>query len=120
MRIQLDMEHREIARRLSSAIHGGLLRSRWFLANLCWKKVGRVVPLTYGIDPLWTVTDIRRRSLAASWNDSLAAWVGLAPASSKRLHRRGTWCARRGGCLASRAAYGGSRARDDGQSAVST
>ena len=78
MRIQLDMVHREIARRLSSAIHGAPLREPMVPRELVLEEAGRVVPLTYGIDPLWTVTDIRRRSLAASWNDYLRApWVGL-------------------------------------------
>ena len=78
MRIQLDMVHREIAHRWPNAIHGAPLKEQMVPRELVLEESGRVVPLTYGLHPNWAVTDIRRRSLAASWTGYLQAhWIGL-------------------------------------------
>jgi MoaA/NifB/PqqE/SkfB family radical SAM enzyme len=78
MRLQLDLVHREIAHRLPQAIHGAPLREPAAPRELVLEETGRLVPLTYGLDRAWTVTDIRRRSLAAAWPGYLeATWTGL-------------------------------------------
>ncbi len=71
MRLQLDLVHREIARQLPQAIHGAPLREPMAPRELVLEETGRVVPLTYGLDRAWTVTDLRRRSLASAWPDYL-------------------------------------------------
>jgi hypothetical protein len=46
--------------------------------ELVLEETGRVVPLTYGLDHAWTVTDLRRRALASAWPDYLrSAWPDL-------------------------------------------
>ena len=78
MRLQLDLVHREIARRVPQAIHGAPLKGPMTPRELVLEETGRVVPLTYGLDRAWTVTDIRRRSLATAWSDYLQSpWPDL-------------------------------------------
>jgi MoaA/NifB/PqqE/SkfB family radical SAM enzyme len=78
MRLQLDLVHREIARQLPEAIHGAPLRESMAPRELVLEETGRLVPLTYGLDRAWNVTDIRRRSLAAAWPGYLEGpWTDL-------------------------------------------
>jgi pyruvate-formate lyase-activating enzyme len=78
MRIQLDLVHREVARRYPLAIHGAPLRQPMEPRELVLQEDGRVVPLTYGLDSPWDVTDLARQSLAASWADFIETrWPGL-------------------------------------------
>jgi len=82
MRIQLDLVHREIARRLPLAIHGAPLREPMIPRELVLEETGRLVPLTYGLDRAFAVTDIRSASLESAWSRYLdTGW----PALRKRL-----------------------------------
>jgi Fe-coproporphyrin III synthase len=78
MRIQLDLVHRDVARRLPSAIHGAPLRHPMEPRELVLQEDGRVVPLTYGMDSAWDVADLARERLAASWPAFIQTrWPGL-------------------------------------------
>jgi MoaA/NifB/PqqE/SkfB family radical SAM enzyme len=78
MRIQLDLVHREIARRLPLAIHGAPLSEPMVPRELVLEESGRLVPLTYGLAPDCAVTDIRRSPLAAAWTPYLEeGWLAL-------------------------------------------
>lgn len=78
MRIQLDLVHRDVARRLPVAIHGAPLREPMEPRELVLQEDGRVVPLTYGLDRRWDVANVAQASLAASWPEFLRArWPGL-------------------------------------------
>ncbi len=84
MRIQLDLVHREIARRVPLAIHGASLKEPMVPRELVLEETGRLVPLTYGLDRAFAVTDIRSASLDSAWSRYLeTGW----PALRKRLRR---------------------------------
>lgn len=67
LRIQLDLVHRDVARRMPAAIHGAPLREPLKPRELVLQDDGRVVPLTYGIDSAWTVADLSRERLSMGW-----------------------------------------------------
>ncbi len=68
MRFQLDLLHREVARRLPLALGLGPEPAACFPRVLVLQEDARVVPLTYGIDPRWTVADLRGERLADGWS----------------------------------------------------
>lgn len=67
LRVQLDLVHREVARRIPAAIHGASLREPLKPRELVLQDDGRVVPLTYGMDSAWTVADLRQERLSTGW-----------------------------------------------------
>lgn len=67
MRIQLDLVHREVARRFPMAMHGAALQHAMEPRELVLQDNGRIVPLTYGLDSAWSVADVTRETLAAAW-----------------------------------------------------
>lgn len=78
MRIQLDLVHREIARRLPAALHGAPLGEPLTPRELVLQENGRLVPLSYGLGDAFAVTDITRSSLSASWGAYLdGRWNAL-------------------------------------------
>ncbi len=84
MRIQLDLIHREVARRLPLAIHGAPLKEPMVPRELVLEETGRLVPLTYGLDRAFAVTDIRSASLKSAWSRYLETdW----PVFRQRLRR---------------------------------
>lgn len=84
MRIQLDLVHREIARRIPLAIHGAPLKEAMVPRELVLEETGRLVPLTYGLDRSFAITDIRSAPLDSAWTRYLdTGW----PALRQRLRR---------------------------------
>jgi MoaA/NifB/PqqE/SkfB family radical SAM enzyme len=78
VRIQLDLVHRDIARRLPLAIHGAPLRQPMVPRELVLEETGQLVPLTYGLGEAFAVTDIHRVPLAAAWGQYLESrWCEL-------------------------------------------
>jgi MoaA/NifB/PqqE/SkfB family radical SAM enzyme len=78
MRIQLDLVHRDMARCVPAAIHGAPLKEPMVPRELVLEESGRLVPLTYGLAPAFSVTDVRRASLASAWEPYLASrWGAL-------------------------------------------
>ena len=78
MRIQLDLVHREVARRFPAAIHGAALGEPAEPRVLVLQDDGEVVPLTYGLDSAWSVADVRRERLASAWPSFMAVrWPQL-------------------------------------------
>ena len=68
MRVQLDLVHREIARQVPEAIHGAPLREDLTPRELVLQEDGQVVPLSYGLADRYSVVNITRATLAASWD----------------------------------------------------
>jgi MoaA/NifB/PqqE/SkfB family radical SAM enzyme len=84
LRIQLDLVHRDVARRLPAAIHGAPLREPMTPRELVLQDDGRIVPLAYGIDRAWTVADLSRERLSESWPSFIETrWLDLR----RRLRR---------------------------------
>jgi len=84
MRIQLDLIHREVARRVPAAIHGAPLNEPMVPRELVLEETGQLVPLSYGLDRAFAVTDIRSASLDSSWSHYLeTGW----PAFRRQLRR---------------------------------
>jgi len=84
LRIQLDLVHRDVARRMPAAIHGAPLREPLKPRELVLQDDGRVVPLTYGIDSAWTVADLSRERLSTGWASFIETrWLDLR----RRLRR---------------------------------
>lgn len=78
MRIQLDLVHREIARSIPEVIHGAPLKVPLVPRELVLEESGRLVPLTYGLERTFAVTNIRAGSLASTWNGYLdTGWPAL-------------------------------------------
>ena len=78
LRIQLDLVHRDVARRFPFAIHGAPLRQPMEPRELVLQEDGRVVPLTYGLDSAWDAGNLARERLSESWQTFIATrWPGL-------------------------------------------
>jgi MoaA/NifB/PqqE/SkfB family radical SAM enzyme len=81
LRIHLDLVHRDVARRAPETIHGAPLRRPQLPRELVVQEDGSVVPLTYGLDRAWQVTNLNSLSLRA-------AWPGFIEHSWPQLRRR--------------------------------
>lgn len=78
LRIQIDLVHREVARRLPAAIHGASLKEPMEPRELVLQDDGRILPLTYGMDGAWTVADLTKERLSAGWTEFIESrWLGL-------------------------------------------
>lgn len=75
LRVQLDLVHRDVARYLPAAIHGASPREPLTPRELVLQDDGRIVPLTFGLDPAWTVANLNEERLSAAWPSFLdATW----------------------------------------------
>jgi MoaA/NifB/PqqE/SkfB family radical SAM enzyme len=78
MRVQADLVHRDVARCAPAALHGAPLDECATPRELVLQDDGRVVPLTYGLDPAWAIVDVTRGRLADALPGYLAgAWPQL-------------------------------------------
>lgn len=78
LRVQLDLVHRDIARRAPEVLLAQPMAEPAPLNELVLQDDGTIVPLTYGLGSHWAVTDIRRQCLAEAWPQYLAAqWPEL-------------------------------------------
>ncbi|HUL65021.1 MAG TPA: hypothetical protein VLW55_10435, partial [Burkholderiaceae bacterium] len=84
MYIQLDLVHREIARRLPHAIHGAPLKEPMAPRELVLEETGQLVPLTYGLGRAFAVTDVHGIPLADAWASYLESRWGTLRGALRR------------------------------------
>lgn len=78
MRVQADLVHRDVARHAPAALHGAPIDECATPRELVLQDDGRVVPLTYGLDPAWAIVDVTRGRLADALPGYLAStWPQL-------------------------------------------
>ena len=90
--VQLDLVHRDIARRVPTAIHGASLRDAMEPREIVLQDDGRILPLTYGIDSAWTVADLSKERLSVGW----ASFIGTRWLELRRRLRRACVATARG------------------------
>ena len=78
LRVQLDLVHRDVARYLPAALHGASPREPLTPHELVLQDDGRIVPLTFGLDPAWAVANLNEERLSAAWPSFLdTTWPQL-------------------------------------------
>ena len=68
LRIQLDLAHRDIARHAPEALQASRTSEPAVPRELVVIEDGSVLPLTYGLDQSWIVTNLKRQPLADAWS----------------------------------------------------
>jgi Fe-coproporphyrin III synthase len=78
LQFQLDLVHRDIARKVPRALGAAALREAVPPRELVLDERGVVVPVGHGMASRWQVTNIHERSLAQAWPEFIATtWPAL-------------------------------------------